>query len=249
MPQINFGRAFTVPEQDQSLGSANAEPRYSDVTCETKVEDKTKDFPPRARFGRDRWVNIMFVTITLVGGLFWAFYFFNGADLWRAAAAWPRVLLHLRPPGMRATVEPNQAGKFLLVPSQAVDHGGDPFARSSGFLSLAVPATVGSSGIGAGLPTTALLPTRQSPFAQLGFPVPGGDALTQVFGRAVEELARAGNREAGGPTVVMPATGSKMRKSTSTKSDNHRAHSGHGGRSITQQTPAAATADTNSRRH
>jgi hypothetical protein len=249
MPQINFGRAFTVPERDSSLSSGSAEPRYSDFTGETEVEDKPKNSTTNIRLGRDRWVNIIFVTITFIGGLFWAFCFFNGADLWRAAAAaWPRALLHLRPPGMTATVEPNQTGESLLIPSQAADHSGDPFARSSGFLSLGLPATVDSSGVGAGLPTTALLATRQSRFAQLGFAAPGGDALTQAFDCGVAEIARAGNREASRPPIKIQATGSKTHKATSSKPENSAKRPGHGGKSTTHETEAVATAVTTSRR-
>jgi hypothetical protein len=247
MPQINFGRAFTVPEQDQLPGSASAEPRYSDFSCKTEIEDKPKNFTTNTRLGRDHWVNIIFVTITLVGGLFWAVYFFNGADLWRVAAAWPRVLLHLRPPGLTATVESNQAGESLLIPSQAADHSGDPFARSSGFLTLGSPAIVGSFGVGAGLPTTALLATRRSTFAQLGFAVPGGDALTQAFDRGVAELARADNREVSPPSIMIRPPGSKIHKATSGKPESSAKRPGHGGKSATQEMPAVATAITTSR--
>ena len=54
-------------------------------------------FANAVRLSRPTWTNIIFVALASLGGLFSAFYFFNGADVLRAVAAWPNEFLYSRP--------------------------------------------------------------------------------------------------------------------------------------------------------
>lgn len=209
MPQIDFSRALSAPK-DAPPPSAGTGPRHPEFTPGALPQEKpTKPFGA-GRLPRAHFINIIFALVTFVGGLLCTFYLFNGAELWRAAATWPRKLLYPRPAAMTATVERDENRESTPASGQAsimaADHSGDPFSRSSGFLSLTLPSTVSASGVAAGLPSTALLRILRSPFAQLGFPVPGGDALTQAFNRAVSDLAQASHVEPQTPQAA-PAAG------------------------------------------
>jgi len=197
MPQIDFGQAFSNP--DKNAPSAWPSAGHPEFVRDAHREDKLEEFRVGPRLGRSEWANLIFVTITFVGGLFCAFYFFNGAELLRAGMAWPREFLYSRP-SIAASSDVNHAGgeAFPVAPGFAAsaDGGGDPFSRSAGVISLPSPSTIGRSGAGAGLPSTATAPNANSPFAQLGFPAPGGDALIQAFNHAVTDLARVSNLEA-----------------------------------------------------
>jgi hypothetical protein len=196
MPQIDFGQAFSNPDKNAPPAWPSAQSGQPEFARGAPREDKLEEFRVGARLGRSDWANLVFVTVTFVGGLFCAFYFFNGAELLRAGVAWPREFLYSRP-SIAASGDVSHAGEeaFPVSPGfvASADGGGDPFSRSAGLMSLTSPSTMGSSGAGAGLPSTATAPNASSPFAQLGFPAPGGDALTQAFNRAVSDLARASN--------------------------------------------------------
>lgn len=198
MPQIDFGQAFSNPDKNAPSIWPSAQSGQPEFVPGARREDKLEEFRIGARFGRPEWANLAFVAVTFVGGLFCAFYFFNGAELLRAGMAWSRELLYSRP-SIAASGDVSHAGEeaFPVRPSFAAsaDGGGDPFSRSSGFLALASPTIIGSFGAGAGLPSTATAPNVSSPLAQLGFPAPGGDALTQAFNRGVIDLVRASNLE------------------------------------------------------
>jgi hypothetical protein len=201
MPQLDFGQAFSIPdeegnppasESDLSLGS---EP----VRC-TVTENRRARFAVRGRLSQSGWANIIFAGVTFVGGLFCAFFFFNGSDLLQAAAAWSHEFLYSRPIVIAQSGDMNAVGDqaFPSGPNSAgsSDRSGDPFSRSTGFLSLASPSNIASSGAGAGLPSTATAPMAGLPLSQLGFPAPGGDALLQAFNRGVADLARVSNLDA-----------------------------------------------------
>lgn len=52
------------------------------------------------RLGRPEWTNLIFTAIAILGGLFCAFYFFNGAEVVRTARNWPRDYFYARPVSM-----------------------------------------------------------------------------------------------------------------------------------------------------
>jgi hypothetical protein len=250
MAQIDFGRALTAPDKNPPSPSSSPAGQHPDFAAGGLAENKRANFFT-VRLGRAGWANIIFAAVTSIGGLFCAFYFFNGNELWRAAAAWPGELLYRRPAAMIATIDVNQATEHEIVPDQdsstAADHTGDPFSRTSGFLSLASPSTVRPSGAGAGLPATALRMTARSLFAQLGFPAPGGDAFKEAFDRAVADLARSANPEAA-HTVVLEAADIKTerRHSTNPRHATQRQHAVKN--SLQQQVPLGSAVEAASAR-
>jgi hypothetical protein len=220
MPQIDFGQAFSNPDKNAPSAWPSAQSGHPEFVRDAPREDKLEEFRVGARLGRSEWANLVFVTVTFVGGLFCAFYFFNGAELLRAGVAWPREFLYSRP-SIAASSDVSHAGgeAFPVSPGFAAsaDGGGDPFSRSAGVMSFPSPSTIGRSGAGAGLPSTATAPNASSPFAQLGFPAPGGDALTQAFNRAVTDLARVSNLEARRTVVVIQTAVTKVEKRASSR--------------------------------
>src|SRR5882724_3373101 len=97
MPQIDFGRAFADPEKHAASASADAEVGQQEFARDPLLQDKPAELSAGVRMRRSEWTNIIFALVTLIGGLFCAFYFFNGDQLLRAAAAWPREFLYSRP--------------------------------------------------------------------------------------------------------------------------------------------------------
>src|SRR5437762_13770650 len=92
MPQLDFREALSTPEE-KLFSLPAAVPLASAVPV-----GKTKNiFARNVRLSRSTWTNIVFVAIASAGGLDCAFYFFNGAELLRAAGAWPSEFLYQRP--------------------------------------------------------------------------------------------------------------------------------------------------------
>jgi hypothetical protein len=238
MPQIDFGQAFSNPDKNAPSAWPSAQSGQPEFVRDAPREDKLEEFRVGARFGRSEWANLVFVTVTFVGGLFCAFYFFNGAELLRAGMAWPREFLYSRPSiaasndvnhGARAQVGAARGGEvFPVGPGFAASAGGaDPFSRSAGVMSLPSPSTIGRSGAGAGLPSTATAPNASSPFAQLGFPAPGGDALIQAFNRGVSDLARLSNLDAHRTVVVIQTAVTKVEKRASSRAKDKAERAGN----------------------
>lgn len=69
---------------------------------ETKGDLVASGWFDRYRLGRPEWANLIFTAIAILGGLFCAFYFFNGADVVRTARNWPREYFYARPVSMDA---------------------------------------------------------------------------------------------------------------------------------------------------
>src|SRR5438105_10632347 len=92
MPQLDFRKALSTPDEElfSPMATVKAAPAGP-------VDKKTSVFTRGVRFSRSTWTNIFFVTIASAGGLACAFYFFNGGELLRAAAAWPNEFLYPRP--------------------------------------------------------------------------------------------------------------------------------------------------------
>jgi hypothetical protein len=224
MAHLDFGRAFPASENNAPSPPASAGRPQSDSVPAGSAEDKRAKSFTTARFDRAQWVNVMFMAITFIGGLFCAFYLFNGSEVWRAAASWTRDLLHPRPAASMAAVDVEQVEAGMDVDQDlatVADHSGDPFSRTSGFLSLAPPSSVRLSGVGAGLPITAIGSIARAPLAQLGFAAPGGDALKQEFDRAVADLSRTPNTEAVPTVAVVEPTSVKAQRRSSAIPKHH----------------------------
>ena len=88
MPQLDFREALSTPEEKVCSGPAPAP--------SLRISE-THSFLRDIGLSRSTWANIVFVAIATVGALVSAFYFFNGAETLRAAAAWPGEFLYPRP--------------------------------------------------------------------------------------------------------------------------------------------------------
>jgi hypothetical protein len=167
MPHIDFGHAFSTSDDRAPLVVECAQDRPKDALyLQASAAGK---FPIHARLGRSEWANIIFASVTFTGGLFCAFYFFNGAELLRAAAAWPDEFLYSRPVAFAQNVGierlhpiAEQPLPFRANPDSSAP-GGDPFSRTDPLTSLSTPSNVAPSGVGAGLPSTALPPPTVTP--------------------------------------------------------------------------------------
>ena len=92
MPHLDFREALSTPEE-----KLFSPPATVTASSAAPLDKKTSAFARSVRLSRSTWTNIFFVTIASVGGLACAFYFFNGGELLRAAAAWPSEFLYPRP--------------------------------------------------------------------------------------------------------------------------------------------------------
>jgi hypothetical protein len=149
MPQLNIREVFAAAQAETVLPAPEL----------TVLPDPV--LPARlrigSRLGHSEWANIGFVTIALAGGLFSAFYFFNGADLLRAAGRWSREFLY---PPPRSTPVNNvapatkdavaAATSASSTPQNGSNSSSGPFGRDYWSGNLATPASFASAnGIGA----------------------------------------------------------------------------------------------------
>lgn len=180
MPQIDFAQAFAEEDVSVTTHSTLLPPSGSGEAAETPVVLESPRLGLRtARLGRSEWANILFAAIAIAGGLFCAFYFFNGADLVRTALSWPGEYLYPRPLGENIPVVTKAFPDGTLLPgplperrSSKTDSSGDPFPRASRVLSLDQP--IGSFPRGGGGGLTAGTPSPVLPPPIFGSPLPPG---------------------------------------------------------------------------
>ncbi len=164
MPQIDFAE----PLAEESCPTIMPE-------NESRGPDAAPVFVGPSRFRSTRPVrseraNILFAGIMIAGGLFCAFYFFNGVELARTALAWPGEHLYPRQvsPGRNMEVAdnglPNEAPLPVVSPerhSSRTDPSGDPFPRAAKLITLDRPVGSfprGGGGLTAGSPSPVLPP-------------------------------------------------------------------------------------------
>ena len=182
MPQLDFREALSTPEQNLlSVDSA--------IAASTAIfpnENEEKFSAGAVRFSRSTWTNVVFVTIASIGAVFCAFYFFNGAQVLRAAAAWPNEFLYPRPADAEnfGAEQPNAVDRFSRTGSDSRKSKDAPFDRNYFPSSLTQPGTnLGAFNPGAfnlsnpGAPFSSVT----SPITQLNFLPPGADSLFQSF--------------------------------------------------------------------
>src|SRR5438093_3774014 len=131
MPQIDFGQAFSTANE----GALSIPPHGESIQLDS-VLPVSKRRTPRIliRFGQQEWANLIFAVVTFGGGLFCAFYFFNGAELLRAVSGWSREFLYPRPSiTAQSATDASQRDADVPASQPAVsrDHSGDPFSRSA----------------------------------------------------------------------------------------------------------------------
>jgi len=93
MPQLDFREALSTPNEKLFVHS----PVAATPVLAPSPKHHEADFANAVGFSRSTWANIVFVTIACLGGLFSGFYFFNGAEILRVAAARPSEFLYPRP--------------------------------------------------------------------------------------------------------------------------------------------------------
>jgi hypothetical protein len=228
MPHLDFRQAFLLP----------GEPAPAVVESDDTLPHSEADTPPtqkRAlatrlpRLYRSDRTTILFAIFAFVGGLLCVFYFFNGGELLRAAAAWSREFLYPRPSAFMAQNSKSDISNPATDSSQApsTDPRRDTDGKNASPLksdpgSLLPPAFNNSPGTGS---AQATLPSGPgSLLGQLNIPPPGGDALLQSFNQAVDNMVRATNLFANStPTVVRTTVKQVPVKSAQLKSATQRA--------------------------
>jgi hypothetical protein len=210
MAYLDFRQAFSTSSEPaprvEESGAA-----LSDAEVDTPPLQKRALATRLPRLHQSDRTTILFATFVFVGGLFCAFYFFNGGELLRAAAAWSREFLYPRPSvafAENAKTDDLKPGSDSSQPSSAgarhPAEGNDTSPFSPGLGSLNPPtfsnaATAGSTP--AGLPAGPGLLLEQ-----LNVPPPGGDTLIQSFNQAVDNLARATTLFANSTATVVRTT-------------------------------------------
>jgi hypothetical protein len=120
MPQLDFREALSTPDE-----IILAVPATVPVVSPQMPADS---FLREVGLSRPAWANIVFVAIAAVGGIVCAFYFFNGGDLLRAAAAWPAEFLYPRPlstENIEAGVQPNAVDQFTSDSTSTAKKNGE----------------------------------------------------------------------------------------------------------------------------
>src|SRR5437764_4873231 len=110
MPHLDFREALSTP--DEKLFSPVA---AVPVAAAAPVEAIKTSFFGAVQLSRSALTNIVFVAIASFGGLLCGFYFFNGGEVLRAAAAWPNEFLYPRPLStdkIEAIQQPNPVDQF-----------------------------------------------------------------------------------------------------------------------------------------
>ncbi len=198
MAQLDFRQALSSPEEEAIPAEAveSAPPRS---LAGALAADQSKDLAGKMRLSRSQMTNISFVTIACVGGLACAFYFFNGAEFLRAAAAWTREFLYPRPSAVAANIDvskqqnsPDEAGN-ARTPSQGPDRR-SPFDKNIWPSNLNQPATFANVSPSGTSPSGTV--SSNSPFSGVGSLVNqlnllprGADTLFQSFYQTAISMA------------------------------------------------------------
>src|SRR3984893_14122068 len=125
MPQLDFRQALSSPEEKPIPSAEAVQSAPPRSLAGAPAANQSKDLINRVRLSRSQMTNISFVTIACVGGLACAFYFFNGTEFLRAAAAWGREFLYPRPSAMAANVDVSKQ-------QSSPDQEGNPRTPSKG---------------------------------------------------------------------------------------------------------------------
>jgi hypothetical protein len=201
MPQLDFREALSNP--DERLFSS---PATVAAASAVPLDKKTNIFAHGVGFSRSTLTNIFFVAIASIGGLACAFYFFNGGELLRAAAAWPSEFLYPRPlsaervevatqltpvdtfasnePGLTKTDEAKARSEKNTGPS---DFSQPATTLASNNPAVTTPAGSGSTVLptGPSLPATPSLPVTPSlppaPSAPSGLGLPSTPDIDSLF--------------------------------------------------------------------
>ena len=210
MPQIDLRQAFSPPNQqgDSSVpDSADQlnQPESGNLSFKTIAAEK---FAIVTRLGGPGWVNLLFVTVTFLGGLFCALYFFNSVESLRAAAARAREFIYPRPADAeQANPDLFKVGKGELPPTEnyraSREPTGNPFWRTPGLFGPNPSFPRASfAGTNVNSPSGGSIPSPTSLLSQLDALPSGGDALVQSLFQGAARTADIDARR----TVVVVTT-------------------------------------------
>ncbi|MEY2529934.1 MAG: hypothetical protein QOI96_19 [Verrucomicrobiota bacterium] len=214
MPLIDFRQALASPSDNAPLVVDHAATASNFEASAVPKQERTLATRLPRLHGSDR-TSILFAILLFVGGLFCAFYFFNGAEILRAAAAWSREFLYPRPTALGAAsnnvdISPEQDHPSSPIPPRdprksdsARTNDTAPFGRNVGSLYPSSSAGSPATSATAGLPSVTLPSDPGSFLGQLNLPPAGGGALAKTFDRAVAEIARVGSLYANAPIKVV----------------------------------------------
>lgn len=110
MAHLDFREALSTPEERILSPQATAVA----IPAASAIAPLGKNFLRGLGLSRSAMANIVFVAIASFGGLVCAFYFFNGAEVLRAAASWPSEYLYPRPLSAEKSdiVQPNPVDQY-----------------------------------------------------------------------------------------------------------------------------------------
>lgn len=185
MPQLDFREALSTPEEKNYSVTANSgSPGV--IRSESYIRD--------IGLSHATWANIVFVSIAAVGAIGSAFYFFNGAEVLRAAAAWPNEFLYSRPAlteKIDVAMQPIATDDYSrdtnsTAPTNSGDQTPDPqefrniqLAQATPFIDNPIstpivpsPGDLGSPSITPVLPVTPVTPVLPVPPLQPVVPAP-----------------------------------------------------------------------------
>lgn len=215
-PEIDFAKAFKDPHESANPLSD------TDVAVPASLrQDRSETNEPTrfrtSRLGRSDWTNIIFVANALIGGLFCAFYFYNGADLLRSTAHWPdeffygRSLARQNPAPLDLFADASAGANSAPIRSTSSSPYG-PFSRTPGVAAMNQPPSPAT--LVANNPSSSLarLGTPASPLLdQLPLPAPGGGALAQAFNKGIVDVQTAAALDARRVVTVIQTGPSRVK--------------------------------------
>src|ERR1700736_6244589 len=186
MPQLDFRQALSSPEEKPIPSAEAVQSAPPRSLAGAPAANQSKDLINRVRLSRSQMTNISFVTIACVGGLACAFYFFNGAEFLRAAAAWAGEFLYPRPSAMAANIDvskqqssPDQV-ESPGTPSQGPNRP-SPFDKNIWPSNLNQPATFANVSPSGTASSNSPFSNSGSLVNQLNLLPRGADTLFQSF--------------------------------------------------------------------
>jgi hypothetical protein len=241
MAQLDFRQAFSPPPGEASPVFESGVMPSSDSEEITTLETKRILATHVPRLHQSYRTMFLFAVFTFVGGLFCAFYFFNGDEILRAATAWSREFLYPRPSALVAksdkadTLKPESAANLSpAMPSWDSrkagpdrDANASPFGRnaSSPNSPFSPGSTAGGPNAPAGtlLPGSGSVPSPSSLLGQLNLLPAGEDALSQTMNQAAAQIARVANLYANSPVHVIHVPVSQAAKKAAARARAKRA--------------------------
>jgi hypothetical protein len=207
MPHLDFRQAF-ASRLDDAPTVVEPTPVVSNSAQSAALRQRRILATRLPRLQRSDRTTILFAILIFVGGLFCAFYFFNGAEILRAAAAWSREFLYPRPSSVVANDKidnsktDDRAAQALSEETKSSNPARtstSPFSRNVGSLN---PSPLGSSA-GGGSSSVTLPSGPGSLLSQLNLPPTAGGTLAQTFDHAVADIARVSSIYASAPKKIV----------------------------------------------